>query len=216
MTAGIKSEGRKRLTHAERSSQTKARLLEVTIELLIENGYARTSTNDVARRAGLSRGAQVHHFPRKVDLVIAAVEDLALKHRETLLGKMEKLPEDATRTEVALKSLWEVYRGPLYVAAMELRIAARTDPELKRAQARMYRTVVGPTHKDFITALVGPAARKDKALVEKLEGCAVFVSGLADARQDRNDAWCDRQIKFWAGLMTPIIEKARAGCRTQA
>ena len=216
MTAGIKSEGTKRLTHSERTSQTKAKLLEVTIELLIEKGYAHTSTNDVAKRAGLSRGAQVHHFPRKADLVVSAVEHLALKHREILLAKMELLPEDETRTEVALRSIWEVYRSPLWVAQMELRNAARTDPELKRAHARMYENVVTPTFIDFYVALLGPGARKDQTLVDLLEMSVVFVNGLAVARENRDDTWCDRQIKLWARMVSPVIEEVRSRCRAQA
>jgi len=38
--------------------------------------WAGTSTTEIVRRAGVSRGAQVHHYPSKEDLVIAAVEHL--------------------------------------------------------------------------------------------------------------------------------------------
>ena len=43
----------------------RARLLEATVELLVERGYAGTSTTLVSERAGVSRGAQLHHFPTK-------------------------------------------------------------------------------------------------------------------------------------------------------
>ena len=54
----------------------RARLLEATVECLVERGFAGTSTTLVSERAGVSRGAQLHHFPTKNDLVVAAVEHL--------------------------------------------------------------------------------------------------------------------------------------------
>ena len=54
----------------------RARLMEATVELLVERGFSGTSTTLVSERAGVSRGAQLHHFPTKNDLVLAAVEHL--------------------------------------------------------------------------------------------------------------------------------------------
>jgi AcrR family transcriptional regulator len=208
MSINLKSAAGRR-TQAERSSETKARLLDATIELLVEVGYPGTSTTEVVRRAGLSRGAQVHHFPRKLDLVIAAVEHLARRHSEVLLARMEALPEDETRTEVALTSLWEVYRSPLFIAAQELRVAARTDPEVREAHRRMSRTVLRPTMERYCAALAGSRSQ-DKVFLDRLEACFVFVGGLAEARQDRDSDWCERQIRLFSALMTPIIEDGRA------
>src|SRR5258706_14432846 len=73
---------RRRRTQAERRAGTRALLLEATVECLAERGYAGTTTTEVARRAGLSRGAQLHHFGTKTDLVTAAVEHL----HQVLLG----------------------------------------------------------------------------------------------------------------------------------
>ena len=60
----------------ERTRVMRARLLEATVELLVERGFSGTSTTLVSERAGVSRGAQLHHFPTKNDLVVAAVEHL--------------------------------------------------------------------------------------------------------------------------------------------
>src|SRR5205085_9670279 len=65
-----------RRTQAERRAETRGRLLDATLECLAELGYAGTTTTEVVRRAGLSRGAQVHDFPTKAELVVAAVEHL--------------------------------------------------------------------------------------------------------------------------------------------
>jgi len=65
-----------RRTQAERTATTRARLLDAAIDVLVDLGYARASTQEIARRAGVSRGAQLHHFPTREALVVAAVEHL--------------------------------------------------------------------------------------------------------------------------------------------
>ena len=65
-----------RIPQEERTRAMRARLLDATVELLAERGFAGTSTTLVSQRAGVSRGAQLHHFPAKNDLVVAAVEHI--------------------------------------------------------------------------------------------------------------------------------------------
>ena len=72
-----------RRTNGQRSAATQAQVLDAAIDCLVELGYARTTTTEVARRAGVSRGAQTHHFPTKDDLVLAAIDHLlARRNRE--------------------------------------------------------------------------------------------------------------------------------------
>jgi AcrR family transcriptional regulator len=71
-----------RRTQEERSATTRARLLDATIDCLSELGYTNTTTTEIAKRAGLSRGAQLHHFPTKaawLELLVAARTDAELE-----------------------------------------------------------------------------------------------------------------------------------------
>jgi AcrR family transcriptional regulator len=121
-----------RRTQAERSAATRARLLEATLESLVELGYTRTTTTVIADRAGVSRGAQMHHFPSKAELVAAAVEHLADLRAEQIRDEVARLPKRGRdRVQRALELLWESHRGPLFQAALELWVAARTDAELR-------------------------------------------------------------------------------------
>src|SRR3712207_8939771 len=63
-----------RVPQAERRARTQARLLDAAVECLADLGYAATTTIDVARRAGVSRGAQQHHFRTKAELMAAAID----------------------------------------------------------------------------------------------------------------------------------------------
>ena len=63
---------RPRRTQQARSSAARERLLNATLEVLIDRGYNGLTTKEVAARAGFSNGALMHHFGTKADLVIAA------------------------------------------------------------------------------------------------------------------------------------------------
>lgn len=123
--------GKPRRTQAERSATTRALLLDATISSLVEVGYASTTTTRIAERAGVSRGAQMHHFPTKADLVASAVEHLADKRMALARAQLEKLPGARDRVRSALDLLWGTHNGPLFTATLELWIAARTDDELR-------------------------------------------------------------------------------------
>jgi AcrR family transcriptional regulator len=51
-----------RRTQAERRESTRTALLDAAVECLIDEGYAAVTTRGVAERAGVSQGAQQHHF----------------------------------------------------------------------------------------------------------------------------------------------------------
>jgi AcrR family transcriptional regulator len=143
---------RRRRTQEERSATTRAALLDATIECLVEYGYANLTTTRVVERAGVSRGAQVHHFPTKAELVAEAVRHLANRRVEEFLQTMPRLPRsDEKRIARILDLIWEVHTSPLFDASLELWVAARTDPELHEGLAAVERDVsqtiasVGPS-----------------------------------------------------------------------
>ncbi|MBO2452904.1 TetR/AcrR family transcriptional regulator [Actinomadura barringtoniae] len=131
-----------RRTQEERTAATRRALLDATIDCLVEYGYHGTTTTRVVERAGVSRGAQVHHFPTKNDLVLAAVEHLARKRAAQFIEQdLERLKTAEDGLGEALDRVWAVYQGPLFEASMELWIAARTDPDLQEHVASLERMV---------------------------------------------------------------------------
>lgn len=101
------------------------------MECLVDLGWSGTSTTEVARRAGVSRGAQQHHYPTKMVLVAAALEHLLEAQRLAYETAFAILPPERRNVESALDLLWEVFRGRPAKALMELAVAARTDEELR-------------------------------------------------------------------------------------
>src|SRR3954447_11030065 len=103
------------------------RLLEATISCLVEYGYAGTTVTRIADRAGVTRGAQVHHYRTKDDLVTAAVRHLAGKSAAFGWGELARAIEADDVVGALLDALWELHKGPIFTATVELWVAARTD-----------------------------------------------------------------------------------------
>jgi AcrR family transcriptional regulator len=66
-----------RRTQTERREQTRAALLAAARELFAERGFADTGREDIAERAGVTRGALYHHFDSKRAVAVAVLEELS-------------------------------------------------------------------------------------------------------------------------------------------
>lgn len=136
-----------RVPQEERTRVMRARLLEATIECLVERGFAGTSTTLVSERAGVSRGAQLHHFPTKNDLVVAAVEHLTEKRGVELVEAADALPDGPRHTRAVLDMLADHFTGAVFAAALELWVAARTDASLLAAVEPLEQRIGRETHR---------------------------------------------------------------------
>jgi AcrR family transcriptional regulator len=113
-----------------RSTATRQALLDAAVESLVERGYAATTTIETARRAGVSRGAQQHHFPTKALLVTAAVEHLLERRLSEFRAAFASVDVGGDRLDAAVDLAWSMFQSPVFAAWMEVWVAARTDPEL--------------------------------------------------------------------------------------
>ncbi|WP_210491223.1 TetR/AcrR family transcriptional regulator [Patulibacter sp. SYSU D01012] len=180
-----------------RGEATRARLIETTVELLVDVGYAETTTEAVRRRAGVSRGALLHHFPSRADLVVAAIAHIAAEQAAALRAAAATLDEDGDRVSAALAVLLRTHSGPLFLAGLELWLAARTDPALHAVLLRHERGV-GRELRRVLRALFGPAAGASAPLDAACELTLVALRGHALTSILRTDA--DRDARPPAGL----------------
>ena len=148
---------RARRTQAERSALTRGQLLDATVECLSALGYARTTTTEIAERAGVSRGAQLHHFPTKAELVITAVGHLFDRRHAEFVDAIGRLPAGAPRTTAAIDLLWRMVSGPTFYAWLEITVAARTDPELRAPVAALTARFMETVRKTFADLFPAPA-----------------------------------------------------------
>ena len=167
----------RRRSQAERSESTRAALLDATIDCLVEDGYANTTTARVAERAGVSRGAHLHHFQTRAALVAAAVERLARRRNDQLLAAAERLPPGRERVGKGLDLLWRSYASPLFQGALDLWTDARTDAELRSHLVDVERVLDRQTHE--IAERLFPALASDPCFDRLVEMAVATMRGLA-------------------------------------
>lgn len=141
----------RRRTQAERTATTRTALLEATIASLVETGYASVTTAEIAKRAGVTRGAQAHHFANKADLVTEAVRYLTQKLIVEFVTPLSAQVDERQTIESTLDRLWAFHRSEVFAAAIELWLAARTDLEL--------RTSLQTLEQDIIEAITATSMR---------------------------------------------------------
>ncbi|WP_416979580.1 TetR/AcrR family transcriptional regulator [Streptomyces sp. T028] len=127
-------------TREEQRRATRARIVEAAVESLIESGVAVTTTLEVQRRAGVSRGALLHHFPTHDELLGAAIARLVERNEEAVRKEMATATQDQDGAgdplERSLRILGAALRSPSYAAELELWAVARTKPRLREILRR--------------------------------------------------------------------------------
>jgi AcrR family transcriptional regulator len=119
-----------RRTNVERSATTRGKLLDAAIGILASEGYAATTTTHVSRKANVSRGAMLHQFPTRVDLLIAVAEHVLNNQERARLERLEGLaPRE--RFFATAEVAWEVQNTPDSRALMEITMATLGDRELR-------------------------------------------------------------------------------------
>jgi len=173
---------------AERSAAMRERILAATGTALLRRGYAGTTTVEVCRRAGISRGALLHHFPTRAALLVAALERLRARRIERNRERLAALGSSRDPAGAAVDYLWAAVTDPEYPALFELQVAARTDPGLRRALRRLaerWEAENEQAARALFPALRGApdAGARASALVHALRGLALEpMQGTPEAR----------------------------------
>ena len=201
-------------TQQQRRDETRRALLDAAVESLIEVGFARTTTLEVQRRADVSRGALLHHFPSKAELLVAAVAHLAEMRARELKQLSSQLPEGRARTDAVLSLLWQCFSGTFFQVAMELRTAARTDPELRPVLANAEKVL-----RDGIIAqartLFGPDVSEHPGLERALDMTLQLMIGAAMSAVLHADKRLDDLIDDWKALFPTVLANAQTKKRKQ-
>ncbi len=119
---------------AEKSALTRKAILEGAVRCFVREGYTKTTTAMIAAEAGVSRGAMMHHFSARAEVmkaVIAHLHQQRLEEYRQLMAEND-IPEQITREDIrrSVEAAWTYHNLPSFVAYQELQSAARTDEEL--------------------------------------------------------------------------------------
>jgi AcrR family transcriptional regulator len=194
-----------RVPQEERTRAMRQRLLEATLQCLVEHGWSGTSTTLVSERAGVSRGAQLHHFPTKNALVVAAVEHLTEKRGAELAAAAASLPDGPRRTRAVVQMLGDHFASPVFNAALELWVAARTDANLLAAVAPLEQRVGRETHRLTVELLGADESRP--GVRELVQATLDLVRGLGLANTISDDT--RRRVRIldtWADTLDTVLK----------
>ncbi len=185
---------------ARRRAETRAALLDATIECLVTYGYAKTTTGRIADLAGLSRGAQLPYFRSRADLLTGAVARLA----EQRIGEFtSRIGTESATLEDCLDRLWEGHQPPIFDATLELWVASRTDARL-RAQLLEVEREVGFAIARAAESALGELSRRP-GFADDLAYALASIRGLA-LLQVSNGADSRMLAKHWRHMREHLIE----------
>jgi len=117
-------------TQQQRREETVGRLLEASIESIVEVGYARASAAVITKRAGVSVGALFRHFDTMGDFMAATASEVLRRQVESFTKRVAEIPHEGPALQAALTILRDITGGSTNAVMYELMIAGRTDQKL--------------------------------------------------------------------------------------
>ena len=180
-----------------KSEQTRENILASAIDCFYELGYASTTTDNISKKAGVSRGAMLHHFPTRFDLINAAVQFLSHRWLSRFIEVETRVNKGAEHTRVGegIDGYWDLLNTPDWVVFHELKVAARTDRELEAALV--------PALKEFNKGLTEMARQlfPDLVLSEAYERgnllTTYLLEGMAAAKLVRDAYVPEKRVIGW-------------------
>jgi len=177
---------------------TRSRILNAAVDCLIDLGVAGTTTLAVQHRAGVSRGALLHHFPTHASLLAASVAELVSRNERAGAGPADTLV-------AAVEALAFAARQPAYLAELELWAVARTDAALKQALTTAERGARHDLERVYVQ-LFGEWADSE-AYHDVIALTLHFIRGLAISENLRTSAGPrERLVAMWADAMRTLLE----------
>lgn len=195
-------------TQGQRRAETRAKLLDATIASILEVGYAQTTTRRVSELAGVSAGAQAYHFPRRVELVAAAIEHLANTLVEDGSRRAATLPDAFDeRLPAMLDLVWAEVSSPSFTVFVKLWVAAADDPELYRQLVVAERQIARAITRVLLANSGELGARPDieQLLLLVMSACRglALTERLEPRSHRRRDRWPVLRLALLDALQAP-------------
>jgi len=204
-----------RRSNAARRAETQARLIATTIVCLHEVGYGATTTLLVAKRARVTRGGLLHHFPSKVDLMLAVAEHLGRWQYDKNKRELIKLPPGAPRLLAVMEVAWRVALEPPAIALLEIMIGARSDPELAERLSPILESSTR-RHRDAVQRIARDAGIDNPALIDAMTEVALMIVQGLEVRMQSSQGTFDPTMAvelvkaYWRSTLLPLIATAKS------
>ena len=140
------------------------KLIDAAIQCLVEVGYGSTTLQRVTDVADVSRGAFLHHFPTRAQLMIAVAEFAATEQTRVVREFVGDSTGDADLYQAITAATWEAVRQPAGIALIEILLGSRSDPEIGEEFTQVMRKL-SATHEDNVWTIAESIGIKDRETI---------------------------------------------------
>lgn len=199
-------------TRAQRSEDSRARILDAAVACLVDGGYSGATTLTIQGEADVSRGRLLHHFPSRDRLLVAAAQHLAVKRvadtEERVLRLLDGRPDagGVARADRVIELLWQSFSEPHFWASVELWTAARSNGEIAEAlrpeERRLGGAIRGSMARMFGDELASHPRFKQvrDILLTSMRGAALTYTF------DPRDPASDPMLPQWKDLVRVLLQ----------
>lgn len=189
-----------------RSMETYERLIAATLDVIHDVGYHAATTQEIAARAKVSRGALLYHFPARADLILATMERLLEDGTAEIRTVARHVRNGTLSLEGFVDFLWELFSGRFFYLSLEMITEARNDAELRERMVpvvRRFHEALDAIWVEFCDPERRPA--RQARIILNLTVCLVRGMGVQTVlRQD--PAYFKDMIEAWKALLPQIID----------
>jgi AcrR family transcriptional regulator len=200
----------------ERTGRTQ--ILDAAVACILELGFYRASTNEIARRANVSWGAIQYYFGSRETLMLAAVEEL----NQRFITSIEQCHVEGNTVERRIASLYrllaEHYGDPSYLARLQIILNLQHDPntsaDVEAALSDQARRVADQVRR-LLTEVIGADAPRERgsALFHAIRGFAISLQLADSVNPGRENESIEALEVFLAGLSAVERENRRKAPR---
>jgi AcrR family transcriptional regulator len=196
----------RRRTQAERTQETQAKLIDGAIEILKRKRYAGLRTADVADLAGVSKGAQTHHFPSKDKLVLQALEEVFIRTQQKAFRRIEQARSSPLQMlDLLVTDSREFFLGDDFLLSLDL-MMADPDSELGAGVKQLAQRYRLPVEEAWLEVLVEAGHPRPQALdVVRLTYAIARGFAVRQLITSGRDPEMDRLLKRWKHMASAML-----------
>ncbi|APX24463.1 MAG: TetR/AcrR family transcriptional regulator [Rhodobacteraceae bacterium] len=189
-----------------RSIATREKLIHAALDVIFDVGYENASTTEFSKRAGVSRGALLHHFPARSDIMVAAMETLLRDGTAEIREMAVAVSRNEMGLDAFIEWLQQLFSGRFFYLSVEFINGARTDPDLR---ARMI-----PVVREFHEALDGiwsefceptDLSAQEAAVVLNMTLCLVRGMGIQTVLRE-DPAYFHSLLEAWKAVLPQLMK----------
>lgn len=205
MEAEMKQASRSERQQQARSVATYERLIGATLDVIHAVGYHAATTQEIAERAQVSRGALLYHFPARADIILAAMERLLDDGTAEIRAVARRVQKGELSLEGFVGFLWELFSGRFFYLSLEMITEARNDADLRERMmpvVKRFHEALDATWVEFCN----PEMRtpREARIILNLTVCLVRGMGVQTVlRQD--PGYFTDMIEAWKTLLPQIV-----------